>query len=412
MYQQNTFMKRLTIAFGIVMALVMAFSVILPAIAPQTPAVQTINPTAAPLPTFPPPPDPAVITFNDTFLHPSGLYSVAEPTGWFASQPTVTQGGAATTTMVNAEALSIIQVEVDRSLTETEAPLTLDDVDARYNQAYLASSWAQYGSWTESERNRVDDQLILDFALTLNNQRYVSRQKAWTDGDWFYSVRVVAPGNATDTIVHVLNGVAESLTPNKQFLASPFNWTSYFDSADQYIIRYPHSWTLADSAPGRPTSLSADGNISLRLETTESAITDESAAREWVESSRAGLNVLSVEPVTREDAEGFSVAYTLTTADGDIQSGLVILLNDAEGKLYTANLRFPQAGIDLNDAENRALYSELVDVVNSFNLLPQADTEESEPVAEAIEDESEAEAEETITEEAIEEPAEADSDGE
>lgn len=413
MYQQNTFMKRLTVAFGITMALVMAFSVILPVIAPQTQPVQSINPTAAPLPTFPAPPDPSTISFDSTFLHPTGLYSVAEPTGWLASQPNVSQGGAATTTMVNADALSIIQVELDRSLDETDAPLTLDDVDARYNQAYLASSWAQYGSWSESQRTREGDNLVLDFALTLNNQRYVSRQKAWTDGDWFYSVRVVAPDNASNTLVHVLDGVADSLTPNKQFLSSPFHWASYFDSADQYIIRYPHTWSLTDSAPGRPTSLTAEGNIALRVETAEAAITDEAAAREWVESTRAGVSVVSVEPITREGAEGFSVAYSATTADGDSQSGLVVLLNDAAGKLYTANLRFPQANVDLNNDEDRASYSDLVDVMNSFNLLPQASQAEATadaPEAEATEEaEADAETEVIVTEEATEE---ADTDSE
>ena len=72
----------------------------------------------------------------------------------------------------------------------------------------------------------------MDFELQSNNQTFVARQEAWTDGDWIYSVRVVTPANATDTLRYVLEGVVESLEPKKEFAGTPFDWNAYFDPED------------------------------------------------------------------------------------------------------------------------------------------------------------------------------------
>src|SRR5690606_3715355 len=164
-------------------------------------------------------------------------------------------------TLSNLDAQSVVQVDLDKPPREDEAAaLTLDDVDARFTTSWLEDSWRRYTSWRETgQRRREDDRVIMDFVLTSNNQTYVARQEAWTDGNLIYSVRVVTPENATDMLLHVLDGVAASLTVNEAFVDTPFDWAAYYDSSDQYIIRYPGSWTLADSAPGQPTSISGSG---------------------------------------------------------------------------------------------------------------------------------------------------------
>jgi hypothetical protein len=77
-----------------------------------------------------------------------------------------------------------------------------------------------------------------------------------------------------------------------------------------------------------------------------------------------------VEPVTRAEADGFSVAYSYTDIDGESNSGLAILLNGSDNALRVANLRFPEAGIDLNSDAGQEANSDLAMVMDTFMLLP------------------------------------------
>jgi hypothetical protein len=361
--------QRLSAIVGGTLAIIMALSVILPTLS-QNAATQPqqIQPTEIPVPTFPPPiADLSSIQFDQVYLHPSGLYTVAQPTGWLPTEPLSTLENARAT-FSNTAQQSVIQVDVDKPAT---TPVTLDDVDARWTSSTLASSWSRYSSWSETgQRRRENDRIIMDFELKLNNQTFVARQVAWTDGEWIYSARVVTPDNATEELLYVLDNVAASITPNKEFASTPFDWQAYFDSQDSHIIRYPADWTLADAAPGRPTSITSSGDIALRVEAQpETNISDEDDARAWVETARPGATILSVEPVTRDDGSGFSVAYGFKNVDGESQSGLVVLLNSTD-KLHIANLRFPGVDVDLNSESGQESHANLAEVMGSFNVLP------------------------------------------
>ena len=364
----NIHLKRFTYIFGISMALIMGLTVVLPAFTRNLPSQTADQPTDIPPATVPPPPDISTISFDQTYLHPSGIYTVAEPDGWLPSTPTTT-ADTARATFSNTNGQSIIQVDVDKP--QAEAELTLDDVDARYTSSALASSWSRYSSWSETgDRRREDGKLIMDFVLSSNDQTYIARQKAWTDGNLVYSVRVVTPENARDALLYVLNGMIDSLHLNSEFVDTPFDWSAYFDTQDQHIIRYPQTWTLEDSAPGRPTSIKGADGSTLRVETAEGSVSDAEAASAWVENLRAGTTVQSVEPVTRDAFDGFSVSYTTQTVDGDTESGLAVLLNGPDDTLHVANLHFLTANVDLNDPATQANFNDLVTVMNTFYIMP------------------------------------------
>ncbi len=365
--QQQT-AKRLTAVVGITMAVIMSLSVILPSLGQNVAQTTTIQPTEAPIPTFPAPVANNLISFENTYLHPTGLYTVAQPSGWTQTQPTNTVDDARVT-FTNPTALSVVQVDVQKPLTTDGEPLTLDDVDAQYTTSTLASSWSSYSNWDEvGTRRRENDRLTMDFELGLNRQTYVARQTAWTDGDWIYSVRVVTPENATEQLLYLLDNVAQSLVPNKENATTPFDWGSHIDSVDNHIIRYPQSWILADSAPGLPASIAGTGDVALRVESEGGSVSDEAAARAWVEADRPGATILSVQPVTRGENSGFSVAYSFKNVDGESQSGLALLLNGTD-KLHVANLRFPGADVDLNNADTQQTYQDFTAVLNSFKVL-------------------------------------------
>ena len=166
-------------------------------------------------------------------------------------------------------------------------------------------------------------------------------------------MRVLVPENATDYLRFLLDNFVSSLDPQTEFQGTPLEWSAYYDPDASHIIRYPADWSVTDSAPGRPTSItSAEGSTRLRVELkANTSIADEAAATAYVEGERSGISVVSVEPVTRGLGQGFSVAYSYTTVDGEQESGLAVLLNGPDGTLHTANLLFAASGIDLNTAQ-------------------------------------------------------------
>lgn len=379
--------KRASIFLGVFMIFVLVAGAIIPIFTRgMTTTVPQIPPTAAPTATFPPPPAPESISFNQQYLHPSALFTIAQPEGWTVSEP-ISEPGRAAITMVNNDALSVIEASVEAPATPIT---TLEELDNRYDESFLDASWARYSNWEETARRVEDDKLVIDFNLTLNRQIYVARQKSWTDGDWIYSIRVVTPNNATQLLVHLLNELVSSVEALKQFAGTPFDWVATYDTVANHVIRHPNNWTVQDTAPGAPTSIVGPNGIALRIEARpDSAIASAADAEAWVRSVRPNARILSVEPVERGDAKGWSVAYADRTIDGDPQSGLAVLLNGPDGTLHTANLSFLASEVDLNKSSapepvaaaeatpeataepGQGEYAELAQVMNTFFLLPQ-----------------------------------------
>jgi hypothetical protein len=367
--------KRALVIISILMIVAIAGSSILSLFTNNNPQAQaTVAPTDAPQPTFPPPiTDFSTVKFDQDFLHPSGLFSVAQPTGWTPASP-VSNANGAEITMNNATVLSVIQT----SLQIANEPIdTLDKLDALYTSATLNDSWSNYRrdpvtglNYRETGRKRDNNQLALDFELKNSRQQtFLARQIAWADGTWVYSVRVVMPENAIDALKFMVDSLVPTLHGYKaQFDGTPADWKAYFDPTSSFIIRYPSNWTLDDGGPGRPTSFSGD-NVVLRVESQAGAkVADEAAARAWVEASRAGATVVSVKPVTRGELSGFSVAYSFTDADGNPQSGLALLLNAADA-LHIANLRIGAPDIDLNADGLTEFNATLARVLGTFQSL-------------------------------------------
>jgi hypothetical protein len=362
--------KRVTTAFFIFMAIVMGSSVILPLFS-NTAQQQVIQPTATPPPTIPAPPNVEAISFDQTYLHPSGLFTIAQPEGWTVENPT-TNPSRAQVIMRNPEALSIIEAYIEQPPT----PVTnLDELDAYFTSDVLRQGWSNYRNPRERARRREDDKLLIDFDLQVQDQNYVARHEAWTDGKWIYVVRVVMPDNAAQQLVEIMDQETASLQPVAAVAASPFGWNAYFDSLVKHIVRYPATWFVEDSAPGKPASIVGNNSQAvLRVESVNGeTVSDESAAQAWVETNRPGAEILSVESVTRGDGDGFAVSYGFADVDGEQRSGLAILLNGPDETLHVANLRFLGDAVDLNSDEAAAANPDFAEVMNSFTVLSSLD---------------------------------------
>jgi hypothetical protein len=372
----NSAARRASMILGGIMIAAIALSAILPIFTNNaTTAQQTLQATDAPTVTSPPVvTDFSTIKFDTDYLHPSGLFSVAQPTGWTPGQQTTNANGVEIT-MNNGNLLSVIQT----SLQIQPAPVgDLDAVDSLFTSATLNSSWSNYSryadtglNYREQSRTREDNKVIIDFELKNNRgQVFVARQTAWADQDWVYSLRVVTPDNQINLLKYLMDNLIKSFKPNRIFAGTPADWGAYFDPSTNLVIRYPAGWRVTDSAPGRPTSI--DGSTgSLRVQAQSvSAPLDEAAARNWVTANVPGATVTSAKETKRGDLSGFMVAYTYTDADGNQNSGLALLLNGANNTLYSANLRIFEANIDLNVDTAQVAHSDLMKVLSTFQLLP------------------------------------------
>ncbi len=342
--------KRASIYLGIFLAIVMGAGAILPLLRSSGNGTTTATEaTATVLPTFPAPPaDFSSISFNQVYLHPSGIFSIGQPDGWTASN---SNNGASIdqVNLINNDQLAVVDTYVEAPAT----PITPDELSAHFTESVMNASWANFTTWQETNRSMDGDRLVIDFSVVLQSRTFVARQIVWTDGTWIYVVRVLVPENATDYLRYLLDNFVSTLQPQTEFQGTPLEWSAYYDPDVSHIIRYPSNWSVTDSAPGRPTSItSAEGSTLLRVESrANTSVADEAAASAYVESERSGISVVSVAPVTRGLGQGFSVAYTYTNVDGDQQSGLSVLLNGADGTLHTANLLFSASGIDLNSVQ-------------------------------------------------------------
>ncbi len=345
----NNTARRASIGLGIFMAVVLVAGAILPIFSQNTgTTAPNVVPTQAPIPTFPPPPADyaTTVSFDDLYLHPTGIFAIARPAGWEATEPN--RGPAiAQVNLVNTDVAGVVDSYVEQAFTG----FTTENLSDHFTEAAINQSWARFQRWEETNRQLVDDQLVIDFNITLNQQTYAARQVAWTDGTWIYVVRVLLPSNAIDFLRYILDGMVESLTPLTQFQGTPLDWNVYYDPSAGYIIRYPGTWSISAGAAGLPISIvSADG-VLLRAELRAgAAAVDEDSASAFVLNERVNATIMSVEAVERGLASGLSVAYQTRTVDGEAQSGVMVLLNGDNG-VYVADLRYPQGGIDFNTVE-------------------------------------------------------------
>ncbi len=370
----NTAARRASMILGGIMIAAIALSAILPIFTNNAALQQTLQPTNAPTVTSPPViTDFSTIKFDTDYLHPTGMFSVAEPTGWIPGQQTTNSSGVEIT-MNNGDLLSVVQ----SSLQVQPAPIpNLDAVDAMFTSATLNSSWSNYSryadtglNYREQSRSREDNKLIIDFELkNSRGQIFVARQVAWADEDWVYSIRVVTPDNQINLLKYLVENLVKSFKPNRIFAGTPVDWNAYFDASTNLIIRFPGSWRVTDSAPGRPTTTAGSNGSMLIQSQSVSAALDEAAARNWVTGNVTGATVTSAKETQRGELSGFTVAYTYTDADGNPNSGLALLLNGANNTLYSANLRIFEANVDLNTDTAQASHSDLVKFLNTFQLL-------------------------------------------
>ena len=369
----NRTTKTLTYVIGIIMTIAMVGSLILPMLTGNIGQAEVdseaARPTPLPAPTLPPPPDTAAISFDRSYLHESGLFTIGAPTGWSPSAGSNTPDELRAS-LTNASLLSVIEVRINQN------QAGIDDTDALsayLDRTWLGHSWSGYSRWDETSRKITDAGIVqIDFNLSRGRSDMIARQESWLEGGEIYSVRVVMAENAPQELKFVLRGVAESIERLPIYADAPFGWNAYFDNVDKHIVRYPSDWEVTDAAEGLPATIEGD-DVSLVLSTVDVAVSSEDDAVDWIQNWRSGVNARTAEAVEVDGFAGFKVSYELSTLDGASESGLAVMLNGADNRLHVANLRHQHTNEDLLAVD--ASDFPTVAVIDSFRLVPEFQVE-------------------------------------
>lgn len=362
--------KGFSIVIGVVMIIAMVGGVLTPLFQSnisQNVAAEAVEPTDMPEPTLPPPPDTSQITFDATYLHPSGLFTMGIPTGWI---PTVEDStdSEARVSLGNSDALSVVETRI---VNPQEAITDSDGLSAFFNDTWLGQTWRDYQSWEESDRTVTEDgHVVIDFNLTRSQANYIARQNSWLEDGEIYSVRVVTAENAPEELKYVLDGVMNNIHRIDAYANSPFGWDSYFDNSDKHMIRFPSTWEVTDAQEGLPATIVGD-DVTMQVETADVALNNEDEVIDWIENWRSGVEALTVESVEVDGANGYEVSYKLNTLDGAPESGLAVLLNGPDNRLHVANARIENTDVDLQTAS--ADDYPVISVLQSFHLFPDLD---------------------------------------
>ena len=367
----NTTTKRFTVIVGIVMTFAMVGSLLIPLFSGQVGytenLAETPGPTPLPEPTFPPPPDISAIDFDSLHLHQSGLFTMAVPTGWEAGSDSNTPDELRAS-LSNSDAQSVVEARIIKNYNGIS---DAGELDAFFGRDWLNQSWREYWDWEETSRKITDDgHVVIDFNLRRSRTYFIARQESWLQNGEIYSARVVTAENAPQAVKFLLSGVVNSLQRLEVYLEAPFGWNGYFDNLDKHMIRYPSGWLITDAADGLPATFVGE-DVTLALETLDVALSSETDAIDWIEKSRGGVEAVAVEPAEVGEAKGYRISYRLTTLDGDIESGLAIVLHGADNRLHVANARIGGVDVDLLQVNGEEFG--LRAVLDSFRLLPWLD---------------------------------------
>ncbi|HLA43048.1 MAG TPA: hypothetical protein VJZ27_06415, partial [Aggregatilineales bacterium] len=148
--------------------------------------------------------------------------------------------------------------------------------------------------------------------------------------------------------------------------------TAYVDFEQGFLIRHL-GWQQVSGTPGGPAVLEdgvSKSRLLLRTFADTSLETLDDAEAFLTGNLRTTAQVIASQVTTREFGRGFLISYSDRDNDGNPLSGIAALLYDEKNILYTADIRLPEAGIDLLTPNDAPPYLQIRQVINTFMILP------------------------------------------
>lgn len=315
--------------------------------------------TVTPLGT-PPPPTPVIIPTPDpdpqlagklVYIHSSGYFQTFQPAGddWFSDEALDTS----TSALARVAFQSVTRLAVIHNYIQPGVEFdSLESLSQNYlTEGHFAGAWSDYDNWQETGRTITENAVIVNFTLVTGGHAYLGRTVVKLDNAWLYVTRLVVPNNNPALLDLLEQMVIPAFTGYHTLQELPQTWPTYIDRQLGFLLKYPYSWQQVAGGIGRPVTFKPLPDQPwpiVRLWTEpDSLIESDSQANLWIAIANPTAKALEVAPVERQDGRGFQVAYTFRDSAGDAHSGLVTLLNDAEGQLYVADLQIDSAGVNL-----------------------------------------------------------------
>jgi hypothetical protein len=235
---------------------------------------------------------------------------------------------------------------------------------------YFASQWQQYDKWLETVRAVDGDTVTVDFELESAGEEYLGRDISRLQDSWLYVTRLVVPADNADLLTELQNKALPAFIGYQDLQGMTERWPVYTDQQLGFALKHAPGWSIQTGDAGRPVTFevplaAGQPEVMVRMEAMPGqplAADDEAEA--WLadhlaDKDAADITVVAGETVTRQFGSGYALAYQYREPSGDQRSGLAVLLNDARGTLFLANLDLDAPGANMLDVEDPVLTGDM-----------------------------------------------------
>lgn len=377
--RNNNTQKIIASVVGLAIVFIVIVGLVYPGVGATDPTLSTSIPsTPRPPATSTPAPASYQVEGQVPYISNTGFFQVFQPAGtsWLRYQDNYVPSQNRVNVIFRGDCAVIhdfIQVGINYD--------SLDTVNTElFTDTYFASEWAQYAAWEISKTANDGQYLILDFELKGRldapscPEDYAGRQISWLgENGLLYNVRLVVRKSDQAS----LTTLQELSIPN--FVAYPHNldvidrgWQARYTPAQRAMIVLANTWQSETSAGRfasyRGTDKFQGYRVALQeFENTPLATLEDAQA--WLQGYRGSAVLLGDESVSQPYANGYILSYSYHNSDGDPFSAVISLLNDEDGKLYSAEIVTPLKDTDLLGDEADENIFELQAIIRSFTIL-------------------------------------------
>lgn len=312
------------------------------------------------------------------YIHSSGYFQTFRPAGddWIMDEGgAVSAGTTLKVVMQSPQRLVVVHNFI-------QAGVNYESLDA-LNTAFLtvehfAGAWADYDNWSETNRTIADNRVVVDFELTSKGEIYLNRSTYWLEGDQLFVSRLVVPSNNPALLDVLQERVMANFKPYPEMMALEAFWPAYVDQQLGYVLKHPSDWEQVAGGVGRAVTFNIpadEGKNLVRAWAVDAApLASAEDAESWWTANEPGATVIGSAALAHENGAGYQVAYTFQDEQGDIHSGLAVLLNDAQGRLFVANLQINPPDVNLLAAsEMEYPYPDALRAITAgFMVLPDS----------------------------------------
>ncbi|MBI5958612.1 MAG: hypothetical protein HY866_07755 [Chloroflexi bacterium] len=312
------------------------------------------------------------------YIHSSGYFQTFRPAG---NDWTIDEGGAvsAGTTlkvvMQSPQRLVVIHNYIQPGVNYQ----SVDSLSTDFlTDEHFAGAWTDYEGWQETNRTISDNRVLVDFELNSEGKTYLNRSTYWLEGDQLFVTRLVVPSNNPALLDLLQERVMATFTAYPAMMALDAFWPAYVDQQLGFILKHPAEWNQVAGGVGRAVTFNVTAeqgkNIVRAWAVDETPLGSAEEAESWWAETEPGATVIGSAPIEHENGSGYQVAYTYQDEQGDVHSGLVVLLNDSLGRLFAANLQINPPDLNLLEAQELDYpYPDMLKAVTEgFVVLPDA----------------------------------------